>query len=75
MPVCVDPRPRVMRGIGEILSEPLRIPRFAAVLVNPGVAVPTKDVFAHARIARAASPSLRRKRAAFRAGEPHSWRT
>ena len=55
-----------MRGIGEILSKPLRIPRFAAVLVNPGVAVPTKDVFAHC-IARAASPSLRRKRAAFRA--------
>ena len=49
VPVCVDPRPRVMRGIGEILSKPLSIPRFAAVLVNPGVAVPTKDVFAQLR--------------------------
>lgn len=46
VPVCVDPRPRVMRGIGEILSTPLALPPLAAVLVNPGVAVPTKDVFA-----------------------------
>ena len=46
VPVCVDPRPRVMRGIGEILSKPLAVPRFPAVLVNPGVAVPTRDVFA-----------------------------
>ena len=46
VPVCVDPRPRRMRGIGEKLSEPLAIPKLAAVLVNPGVAVPTKDVFA-----------------------------
>jgi 4-diphosphocytidyl-2-C-methyl-D-erythritol kinase len=46
VPVCIDPRPRRMRGIGEILSPPLAIPRLAAVLVNPGVAVPTKDVFA-----------------------------
>jgi len=46
VPVCVDPRPRMMRGIGEILSKPLAVPRFAAVLVNPGVAVATKDVFA-----------------------------
>jgi 4-diphosphocytidyl-2-C-methyl-D-erythritol kinase len=46
VPVCVDPRPRVMRGIGEILSEPLDLPTLPAVLVNPRVAVPTKDVFA-----------------------------
>ena len=46
VPVCVDPRPRRMRGIGEILSGPLAIPKLAAVLVNPGVAVPTRDVFA-----------------------------
>jgi 4-diphosphocytidyl-2-C-methyl-D-erythritol kinase len=51
VPVCLDPRPRVMRGIGEILSAPLALPRLAAVLVNPGVAVPTKDVFARLRIA------------------------
>jgi 4-diphosphocytidyl-2-C-methyl-D-erythritol kinase len=46
VPVCVDPRPRRMRGIGERLSPPLAMPKLAAVLVNPGVAVPTKDVFA-----------------------------
>ena len=46
VPVCVDPRPRRMRGIGEKLSAPLVMPKLAAVLVNPGVAVPTKNVFA-----------------------------
>jgi 4-diphosphocytidyl-2-C-methyl-D-erythritol kinase len=46
VPVCVDPRPRRMRGIGEVLSAPLKIQKLAAVLVNPGVAVPTRDVFA-----------------------------
>jgi 4-diphosphocytidyl-2-C-methyl-D-erythritol kinase len=46
VPVCLDPRPRVMRGIGEILSEPLTLPPLPAVLINPGVAVATKDVFA-----------------------------
>jgi 4-diphosphocytidyl-2-C-methyl-D-erythritol kinase len=46
VPVCLDPRARVMRGIGEILSDPIRIPRLHAVLVNPGVALATKDVFA-----------------------------
>ena len=46
VPVCVDPRPRRMRGTGEILSAPLAIPKLAAVLVNPRVVVPTRDVFA-----------------------------
>ena len=45
VPVCVDPRPRVMRGIGELLSEPLALPQLPALLVNPGVPVPTRDVF------------------------------
>jgi 4-diphosphocytidyl-2-C-methyl-D-erythritol kinase len=46
VPVCLDPRSRLMRGIGDILSAPLPLPRLHAVLVNPGVAVPTKLVFA-----------------------------
>ncbi len=46
VPVCLDPRPRVMRGIGEQLSAPIDLPPLHAVLVNPGVAVPTKEVFA-----------------------------
>jgi 4-diphosphocytidyl-2-C-methyl-D-erythritol kinase len=45
VPVCLDPKPRVMRGVGEILSEPLALAPIPAVLVNPGVSVPTRDVF------------------------------
>jgi 4-diphosphocytidyl-2-C-methyl-D-erythritol kinase len=46
VPVCLHPRIRVMRGIGEVLSSPLELPALPAVLVNPGVAVATKAVFA-----------------------------
>ena len=46
VPVCLDPRLRVMRGIGEVLSSPFDLPALPAVLVNPGVAVATKAVFA-----------------------------
>jgi 4-diphosphocytidyl-2-C-methyl-D-erythritol kinase len=46
VPVCLDPRPRVMRGVGEVLSAPLALPALPAVLVNPGVPLATKDVFA-----------------------------
>jgi 4-diphosphocytidyl-2-C-methyl-D-erythritol kinase len=45
IPVCLDPRPRMMRGIGEILSAPWQLPSLPALLINPRVAVPTKDVF------------------------------
>jgi 4-diphosphocytidyl-2-C-methyl-D-erythritol kinase len=44
--VCLDPRVRLMRGIGERLSEPFNLPTLAAVLVNPGAALATKLVFA-----------------------------
>jgi 4-diphosphocytidyl-2-C-methyl-D-erythritol kinase len=46
VPVCLDPRTRLMRGIGEILSSPFKLPPLQGVLVNPGVALPTKAVFA-----------------------------
>jgi 4-diphosphocytidyl-2-C-methyl-D-erythritol kinase len=46
VPVCLDPRVRVMRGIGDLLSAPLVLPVLPAALVNPGVAVATKAVFA-----------------------------
>jgi 4-diphosphocytidyl-2-C-methyl-D-erythritol kinase len=46
VPVCLDPRPRFMRGSGDILSDPFELPRLFAVLVNPGIAVATRDVFA-----------------------------
>jgi 4-diphosphocytidyl-2-C-methyl-D-erythritol kinase len=45
VPVCLDPKPRLMSGIGNLLSPPLDLLRLAAVLVNPRVAVPTKGVF------------------------------
>jgi len=51
VPVCLDPRPRVMRGIGDVLSAPLDLPALPAVLVNPRVPVPTKDVFARLGLA------------------------
>jgi len=46
VPVCVAARPRLMHGIGEKLSVPLVLPALPAVLVNPGTALATKDVFA-----------------------------
>jgi 4-diphosphocytidyl-2-C-methyl-D-erythritol kinase len=46
VPVCLDSVARVMRGRGEILADPAAMPSVPAVLVNPRVAVPTRDVFA-----------------------------
>lgn len=44
VPVCLAGVPARMSGIGEVL-EPVALPDFAMVLVNPGVAVPTGTVF------------------------------
>lgn len=44
VPVCLLSQSALMRGRGEAL-QPLVLPRLAAVLVNPGVPVPTRDVF------------------------------
>ena len=45
VPVCLGARPALMWGIGE-KTEPLRrLPQAHAVLVNPGVPLPTADVF------------------------------
>jgi 4-diphosphocytidyl-2-C-methyl-D-erythritol kinase len=46
VPVCLDPQPRMMRGIGELLSQPLALPALPALLINPRVSVATRDVFA-----------------------------
>jgi 4-diphosphocytidyl-2-C-methyl-D-erythritol kinase len=56
VPVCLDPRPRLMRGVGEILSAPLALPALPAVLVNPGVALSTKAVFAGWTVAEHSLP-------------------
>jgi 4-diphosphocytidyl-2-C-methyl-D-erythritol kinase len=45
VPVCLDPRPRVMRGIGDILSAPLALPKLGIIIVHPGIAMPTPPVF------------------------------
>jgi 4-diphosphocytidyl-2-C-methyl-D-erythritol kinase len=46
IPVCVTSHAAFMEGRGEILRRVKSFPRIAMLLVNPGVAVPTKDVFA-----------------------------
>lgn len=45
LPVCMFGRAARMRGVGERI-EPLRMPRLHAVLVHPGLALPTPAVFA-----------------------------
>ena len=45
VPVCLPSRACVMTGVGESLS-PLDLPKLPCVMVNPRVAVATKDVFA-----------------------------
>src|SRR5215475_8178423 len=62
VPVCLEARARVMRGIGDVLSAPLDLAPLAAVLANPGVAVATREVFAALAlpagvVAPAASPA------------------
>lgn len=46
VPVCLESRARIMRGVGEQLSAPLALPPMPALLVNPNVPVSTRDVFA-----------------------------
>jgi 4-diphosphocytidyl-2-C-methyl-D-erythritol kinase len=50
VPVCLDPRARMMRGLGEHLGEPLIPAPLFAVLVNPGVPVETRAVFSRMRL-------------------------
>ena len=45
VPVCLDPRARMMRGAGERIGPSLALPKLFAVLVNPRVAVETAPVF------------------------------
>jgi 4-diphosphocytidyl-2-C-methyl-D-erythritol kinase len=45
VPVCLEPRARMMRGAGEDLGPALALPRLHAVLVNPRVPVETPAVF------------------------------
>ncbi len=45
VPVCLESRPAVMRGVGEALSPSPGLPEYGLALVNPGVGVATADVF------------------------------
>ena len=45
VPVCLDPRARMMRGVGEDIGPALGLVPLPAVLINPGVPVPTAPVF------------------------------
>ncbi len=46
VPVCLEPRPRRMRGIGEVLSDVPPPPPLHLCLVNPGRPLATPAVFA-----------------------------
>ena len=46
MPVCLASRPARMRGIGERVEPLADFPPLHLVLVNPGIAIPTPQVFA-----------------------------
>jgi 4-diphosphocytidyl-2-C-methyl-D-erythritol kinase len=46
-----------MRGVGEKLSSPLALPPLPAVLVNPGVPLATRDVFARLELPLGAKPT------------------
>ncbi|MDA8049196.1 MAG: 4-(cytidine 5'-diphospho)-2-C-methyl-D-erythritol kinase [Rhodospirillales bacterium] len=49
VPVCLFSRPARLDGIGEMLRPAPALPRFGLCLVNPGLALPTKAVFAARR--------------------------
>ncbi len=51
VPVCLSPRARMMRGVGEKLGDPLGLPPLPAVLINPGAPVETRTVFARLGLA------------------------
>ena len=50
--VCLDPRARIMTGVGDVLGTRLKIPPLQTVLVNPGAAVATPAVFARLGLAK-----------------------
>ncbi len=45
VPVCLAARPQRFGGIGDVLSDPPRLPGFGLVLANPRVALATPEVF------------------------------
>jgi 4-diphosphocytidyl-2-C-methyl-D-erythritol kinase len=58
--VCLDPQARMMRGTGDQLSKPIKLPLLFAVLVNPAVHIDTGSIFKRMGLA----PGQRLERAA-----------
>jgi 4-diphosphocytidyl-2-C-methyl-D-erythritol kinase len=56
VPMCLDPRPVLARGIGERLTPVAGIPRLPIVLLHPSIPLPTAKVFG--RLASAERPPL-----------------
>jgi 4-diphosphocytidyl-2-C-methyl-D-erythritol kinase len=52
VPVCLLSRTCRMRGVGEVIEELQGFSRRNAVLVNPGISLPTASVFAQLRLER-----------------------
>ena len=46
VPMCLAGRPAIASGVGEKLAPVTALPECGLLLVNPGVALPTRDVFA-----------------------------
>lgn len=57
VPVCLGSHPARMSGVGELLSPVPALPPCGIVLVNPGIAVATSDVF-RARAGAFSPPAL-----------------
>lgn len=56
VPVCLRARATIMSGDGDLLAPAPDLPGFAMVLVNPGVAVATADVFAGLQVRTGSRP-------------------
>ncbi len=58
VPVCLASEPARMTGVGEVLAPLPRLPPCGLLLVNPGVAVATADVFRAREAAFSMPPAL-----------------
>ena len=59
VPVCLDARARMMCGLGEELGPLLSLPPLVALIVNPGVPLETRAVFARMGLAPGAETGSR----------------
>jgi len=69
--VCLSPQARIMSGIGDKLGAAVRLPKVFALLVNPQVRAPTREVFAALGLAPGSqleSPARSAHRPEFDAG-------